>query len=101
MRAVRALPRGGRALIITGVLAALLAVVLTPLASAAPSIAGPGTVYHGCVKTSGTPDRVLFDVYSTKSPSCPKGSFSIHWSQTGPQGPRASRGLRGHPGRPS
>jgi hypothetical protein len=89
-RAVRALPRWGKALIVTGAAGALLAGVLVPLASAT-SVTSAGTVYYGCVKTSGTPDRVLWDVY-LKHHSCPKGSFSIHWNQAGPQGPQGPPG---------
>ena len=90
MRAVRALPRWGKALIVAGASGALLAGVLVPLASAT-SINSSSTVYYGCVKTSGTPLRVLWDVY-LKQHSCPKGSFAIHWSQVGPQGPQGPPG---------
>lgn len=96
MRAVRALPRWSRALIVTGAFGALLAGVLAPLASAANSDSS-STVYHGCVKTSGTLYRVLWDVY-LKPHSCPKGSFEIHWSQVGPQGPEGPQGSPGMQG---
>lgn len=55
------------------------------------------TTFYGCVKTSGTPNRVLFNVHM-QPVTCPVGSFGIHWNQTGPAGPRGLTGIAGPAG---
>jgi hypothetical protein len=52
----------------------------------------------GCVKTSGSPTRLLFDVYTTTTPTCPKGSFAVSWNRQGPAGPAGPQGPQGPPG---
>ncbi len=66
------------------------------IGAAGTSLAASGVtttprVYYGCVKTSGTPVRVLWNVH-TAPVTCPLGSFGVHWNQTGPQG------IQGAPG---
>jgi hypothetical protein len=53
------------------------------------------TVYHGCVV--GT-TRAVEDVYTSKTPACPKGSFAVTWNQQGPAGPQGATGPRGPAG---
>src|SRR6266851_2068518 len=64
---------------------------------AASSVTTTPKIYYGCVKTSGTPTRVLWNVH-TVPVTCPLGSFGIHWNQTGPQGPQGIQGLTGATG---
>jgi hypothetical protein len=59
-----------------------------------------GTAYAGCVKTSGTPIRILFDVHAGNPVTCPRGSFRITWNQNGPQGPAGPAGPAGPQGLP-
>ena len=72
------------AIALTGAVGALAS---APASSAAPT-------YFGCVKVSGTPARVLWNVH-TSPVTCPAGSFAVHWNQAGPQGPQ---GIQGPPG---
>jgi hypothetical protein len=55
------------------------------------------STYHGCVE--GT-SRTLEHVYTSKTPTCPSGSFAANWNQTGPQGPAGRQGLAGPQGPP-
>jgi len=84
--------------------AAVAAGVLLGSAGVALAATGGGTpaasttkviVYHGCV-VGGT--RVLEDVYTSKTPTCPKGSFAATWNQQGPAGPAGAQGPAGPAG---
>jgi hypothetical protein len=74
---------------------AALAVAISGGAIAIAASAVTSTLtYHGCV--IGT-SRTLEHVYTSKTPTCPSGSFAANWNQTGPRGPQESRD---HPGLP-
>lgn len=47
-----------------------------------------GVTYHGCETTAlhGGLSRLIFDVYDTKTPTCPSGSWAVSWNQQGPAG---------------
>lgn len=64
----------------------------------APRPAATATVFHGCDRTSGSPSRLLFNVFTAKIPACPSGSFPVSWNQAGQRGPAGARGLAGPKG---
>jgi hypothetical protein len=68
---------------VAAVAAAVLGGGAYSLAATGAGSAG-GLTYRGCENAS---TRTPFDVYSTKTPTCPKGSWAVSWNQTGPQGP--------------
>jgi len=58
-----------------------------------------GVTYHGCENTSN--HREIFDVYSTKTPKCPKGSWGITFNSQGRTGATGPAGPQGAAGTPS
>lgn len=54
------------------------------------AVPAKSTTIYACLTTTGTLTKV-----STKAPSCPKGTSSISWNQTGPAGPKGDQGLQG------
>jgi hypothetical protein len=77
---------------ITVLAAAGLTVALAGTGLAAADAVTSTPTYHGCVV--GT-SRTLEHVYTSKTPTCPSGSFAAKWNQTGPRGPQ---GIQGPPG---
>jgi hypothetical protein len=67
-------------------------------ADSAPSASAAGATYYACVVSIGNhfffPWHSLWKV-STSPVTCPPGSFSINWNQTGPQGPAGPQGQPG------
>jgi len=58
------------------------------------SIPDSGGVIHGCYKTS-NPGQGALIIIDSASQSCPSGTTSLNWSQTGPQGPAGPQGPSG------
>lgn len=81
------------------IVAGTAAAAILGSAGTAMAVSGSATTtYHGCERTSGTPARIIFDVYTTKTPVCPSGSFAVTWNQSGPQGPAGPKGATGAKG---
>lgn len=87
-----------RAAVTAGVALAALGTGTYALAATSAHHSVTGVTYNGCVKTSGSPIRVLFDVHAGAAVTCPKGSFAISWNQMGPQGPAGPQGPQGPQG---
>jgi hypothetical protein len=68
---------------ITVLAVAGLTVALAGTGLAAADAVTSTPTYHGCVV--GT-SRTLERVYTSKTPTCPTGSFAANWNQTGPRG---------------
>jgi len=66
----------------------------TALASS-PNASTTAVTYHGCENAR---TRTPFDVFTTKTPTCPTGAWHVNWSQTGPQGPAGTAGPAGATG---
>ena len=73
---------------LTIVLTVVLVLLLGGIAYA--SIPGPDGVVHGCYKTD---NKTFFVIDSADS--CPSGTTSLNWNQTGPQGPTGTNGTDG------
>jgi hypothetical protein len=70
----------------------------TPAASTsatAKAATSSSTTYHGCVV--GT-TRVVEDVFTNKTPTCPSGSFAATWNAQGPAGATGPAGPAGPQG---
>lgn len=68
------------------------------LSGSARPAATTTTTFHGCDRTAGNPTRLLFNVFTSKTPACPSGSFAVSWNQAGPQGATGAQGKAGPQG---
>ena len=96
--------RYGGLAILGGGVAATLALALSGGAGAATAGGVSGSsVIAACVNVHAKPFgyvpwRGVWQLYTAKVPSCPKGSFLVTWNQQGPPGPQGYRGPAGPPG---
>lgn len=69
-------------------------------AFASTSNATASSPITACVGTakSFTPTRVVFNLHTTGTTTCPNGSFATSWNKAGPQGPKGVTGPQGPAG---
>lgn len=105
IKVVSALPRWAKATVIATVTAAVpvagLAVASaasSPSRASAAATASTTHVINACVRTNGSPSRLMFNVHTAGPAKCPNGSFAAHWNQAGPAGPAGPQGPTGATG---
>lgn len=75
-----------RKIIGLAVAAAVASGLAVPIIASAATTPAAGLAYYGCIRTTGTYNRMLTNVYEHPV-TCPSGSFGISWNQSGPAGP--------------